>query len=356
MSLWNLYSRAILSLSNSRFIGVLALLSGHVAKWSQRSLHPKDHRVPVLPWRNGYCAVWCVCPGGLYFPSYPHSFLCFAYKHTPLVRANSMELSFLLLLFLVVCFVIGLLFIGEPSNWLCRVRYPAFGISFALCTSCLLAKIVVVLMAFRSLLGRNIMIWFGPRLQRASVLMGTAVQVETFLVGQLCVEFSLQSSMSFPHLIICHIWLLTSLPHLNSNYHSATVIIECAAGSEVGFWCSLGYISILACTCFLAAFLAWKLLDNFNEAKFITFSVLIFFAAWITFIPVYISTAGKYTVAPHIFASLASTFGLLSCIFAPKCYIIILRPEKNNKKNITQRWKWCLISAMIGAFNSTEPN
>ena len=110
----------------------------------------------------------------------------FTYKHTPLVRANNMELSFLLLVFLAVCFLVGLLFIGEPSDWLCRIRYPAFGISFALCISCLLAKTVVVLMAFRSTLpGSKVMKWFGPNQQRASVLLGTAVQVKTLSTSQL---------------------------------------------------------------------------------------------------------------------------------------------------------------------------
>ncbi|XP_041851781.1 extracellular calcium-sensing receptor-like [Melanotaenia boesemani] len=241
----------------------------------------------------------------------------FTYKDTPLVRANNMELSFLLLVFLAICFLISLLFIGKPSDWLCRIRYPAFGISFALCISCLLAKTAVVLIAFRSRLpGSRAMKWFGPKQQRASVLLGTAVQV-----------------------LICLIWLSTSPPYASNttNYLSATVIIQCVTGSEVGFWSVLGYIGILACMCLIMAFLARKLPDNYNEAKFITFSILIFFAVWITFIPVYMSTAGKYTVAVHVFAILASTLGLLFCIFAPKCYIILLKPEKNNKKKLLQR-------------------
>lgn len=105
--------------------------------------------------------------------------ILFIYKDTPLVRANNMELSFLLLVFLAVCFLVALLFIGEPSDWLCRIRYPTFGISFALCISCLLAKTAVVLMAFRSTLpGSKAMKWFGPNQQRASVFLGTAIQVE----------------------------------------------------------------------------------------------------------------------------------------------------------------------------------
>ncbi|XP_043929431.1 extracellular calcium-sensing receptor-like [Protopterus annectens] len=234
--------------------------------------------------------------------------------HTPVVKANNRELSYLLLFSLMICFLCSFIFIGQPTRVTCMLRQCAFGIIFTLSISCILAKTVVVIIAFTANKpNSNLHKWTGTKLPKIVVMLCISVQI-----------------------IICVSWLIVSPPFLNENITSVTgkIIIECNEGSSVAFWCMLAFLGLLAAVSLVVAFLSRKLPDSFNEAKFITFSMLVFVSLWMSFIPAYLSTQGKYMVAVEIFAIESSGAGLLLCIFAPKCYIILFRPHMNTKDHL----------------------
>ncbi|XP_063302491.1 extracellular calcium-sensing receptor-like [Pelobates fuscus] len=236
------------------------------------------------------------------------------FKNTPIVKASNYSLSCLLLLSISLCFLCSLNFIGYPNTERCLARQVTFGMVFTICISCILAKTIMVVFAFMA------------TKPDSSLRRWTDIRV-SYMIVFLC---------SLIQFILCLYWIIVipPFPEKNTQIKPDMIIYECNEGSPIAFWCMLGYLGLLSTISFIVAFFARRLPDSFNEAKFITFSMLAFLSVWVSYIPASLSSSGQYVMAMEVFAIFSSSWALVICMFIPKCVIILFKPTINSREKL----------------------
>ena len=125
-------------------------------------------------------------------------------------------------------------------------------------------------------------------------------------------------------------WIIASPAKVVRVTHgSHEVTLECVTDSVVGFtiWATFNAALVLLCT--YQTFLVRKVPENYNEAKFITFSMVTVCISGAVFVPTFFGTTGLYRTILTCFLVIFCCTVALICLFGPKLYIICFRPEKN---------------------------
>ena len=91
----------------------------------------------------------------------------------------------------------------------------------------------------------------------------------------------------------------------------------------------LGYNIFLVVLCTVYAIKTRNFPENFNEAKFIGFSMYTTCVIWAAFIPLYFGSGHK-VITLCLSTSFSATV-LLLFLFLPKVYIIVFKPENNQR-------------------------
>ncbi|XP_046839064.1 extracellular calcium-sensing receptor-like [Xenia sp. Carnegie-2017] len=231
------------------------------------------------------------------------------YKHrkTPIVIAASRHPSLLLLITITVMFALPLLYIGRPNTSICHVQPIAFGLLMTLASSLVLTKTFRLIQIFNNVV-TNIK-------DKSLVTMKTQFLMVFVL---LVIEAILIAVMVDVHPI-----------KLQSFVRETAVPIGCNDSARDLHTAVLLYNWLLSMVCAIMAFRARSLPANFSEARLITYAMFSFSVIWFSFIIVFTGSILDRFAIYICVAILATAVDLLACMFAPKIYVILFKPELN---------------------------
>ena len=297
--------------------------TGEVCSECEKGYSPNEQRngcnlnpISYLSWSNpwGIVIVIVTILGLVLSASSAVIFLIF-YKHK-IIKASSRELSAILLSGLILCFLQPFFFLTQPSIGICTIRRFLVGFCFAVCFSPLLVK--------------------TNRLHR--IFNRSPEQFKTkprFIdpLSQVLITFLLVSVQ----VLIAILWLAIEQPSTTYTYNSHTTELKCGASSDVGLIVSLGYNLLLLILSTYFAFLARKIPENFNEAKFINVTLYTIIIIWLAFVPTYFGTAkleSTYQTSLLVIAIIMSAYTTLGCLFAPKVFHLILQLIRKKEEKV----------------------
>ncbi|CAG0918157.1 unnamed protein product [Notodromas monacha] len=239
---------------------------------------------------------------------------------TPVVRASSRELSYVLLSGIFMCYGLTFILVLRPTHIVCGVQQFMTGFCFTVVYSALFTKTNRIARIFEA----------GKKSAKRPSFISPKSQL------LIC------AGLVFVQVIVNVIWMLVQPPVARNHYPTPyDNLFVCEAFIEFDYMIAFAYPILLIVSCTVYAVLTRKIPEDYNESKYIGFAMYTTCIIWLAFVTIYFVTAAHIQlriVTTCISVSLSATVAMV-CLFTPKMYVIILHPEKNVRQSMMKNNK-----------------
>ncbi|XP_041734042.1 metabotropic glutamate receptor 5 isoform X2 [Coregonus clupeaformis] len=235
------------------------------------------------------------------------------FRDTPVVKSSSRELCYIILAGICLGYLCTFSLIAKPHAAHCYLQRLGIGLSPAMSYSALVTKTNRI----------------------ARILAGSKKKICTkkprFMSA--CAQLVIASLLILLQLGIIVALFLMEPPQVIHDYPSIRQVNLICYTTNLGVVGPLGYNGLLILSCTFYAFKTRNVPANFNEAKYIAFTMYTTCIIWLAFVPIYFGS--NYKIITMCFSVSLSATVALCCMFVPKVYIILAKPERNVRSAFT---------------------
>ncbi|XP_072833827.2 taste receptor type 1 member 1 [Pogona vitticeps] len=273
-----------------------------------------DRSVEFLAWdeRVSLVLLTCISLGLLLMVGTGALFIW--HLQTPVVKSAGGWLAVVMLCSLACASFSLYASFGVPSKLSCLLRSPLFNVSFAICLSCMAARSFQIVIIFKMATKTPGLLEAWRRHHGSSVLIGSLTAVQGVIT-------------------LMHLSIRTPVPQKNYDAYDNVTVLECSVGDSTLCLSGLLYNTLLGISCFVISYMGKDLPSSYNEAKCITFSLLIYFASLVTYSVTRSIDTGQKLLTMYVVSHFTSLCGIFGNYFVPKVYIILFHSERNTSEH-----------------------
>ncbi|XP_063321117.1 taste receptor type 1 member 1-like [Pelmatolapia mariae] len=282
-------------------------------QWSEEGSTSCNLRVvEYTPFTDIWAIVIMVGAFILVFISLALSVLFALNYNTPVVKSAGGSMCFLILGCLSLSSLSVFFYFGEPTVAFCILRYLPFLLFFTVCLACFVVRSFQIVCIFKiaAQIPKLHSWWMKYHGQWLFITVAFVTQAIFLLINYI---YAPPSSK------------------MDIYWNPQKIILGC----DIDFKAALISLVLPLSFCFLCfvfSYMGKDLPKNYNEAKAITFCLLLLILTWIIFATGSILYQGKYIQPLQSLAVLSSLYSFFLWYFFPKCYIIIFQPQKNTQR------------------------